>query len=162
VKKINKVDVDIINLLMENGRMTASEIAQRIGFTERSVRYRIGRLIERDIIKVTAVINPRALGYNVIADVWIEVESGSNREVAQKLLAHDFISYVATSIGERDISAQVVGRTNEEIYDIVTEIIGQIKGVRKTKTSIVPIVLRDIYEWRVPGEMLMQQKDEDQ
>lgn len=161
MKKINKIDVEIINLLMENGRMTASEIAQRIGFTERSVRYRIDRLIERDIIKITAVINPRALGFNVIADVWIEVESGNNRDVAEQLLKYDFISYVATSIGDRDISAQVVGRTNEEVYEIVTEIIGKIKGVRRTITSIVPIVMRDVYQWHVPAAVLESSEPED-
>jgi Lrp/AsnC family transcriptional regulator for asnA, asnC and gidA len=160
VKKINKTDVAIIKLLMENGRMPASDIAQRIGFTERAVRYRIARLVDLDIIKITAVVNPRALGFNVVADVWIEVESGYNKEIAQKLLQYDFISYVATSIGERDISAQVIGRNNEEIYDIVTEIIGQIKGVRKTTTSIVPIVMRDVYEWQVPKSVIQQMEQE--
>jgi len=157
VKKINKIDIEIIHLLMENGRMSASEIAQRIGFTERSVRYRIDRLIEKNIIKVTAVVNPRALGYNVVADVWIEVESSYNREVAKQLLTYDFISYVATSIGDRDISVQVIGRTNEEVYELITETIGKIKGVRKTTTSIVPIVMRDVFEWRIPVDALNQQ-----
>lgn len=137
--------------------MSASEIAQRIGFTERSVRYRIDRLIEKNIIKVTAVVNPRALGYNVVADVWIEVESSYNREVAKQLLTYDFISYVATSIGDRDISVQVIGRTNEEVYELITETIGKIKGVRKTTTSIVPIVMRDVFEWRIPVDALNQQ-----
>jgi Lrp/AsnC family transcriptional regulator for asnA, asnC and gidA len=161
VKKINKIDIDIINLLMLDGRMTASEIAQRIGFTERSVRYRIERLRENGIIKVTAVVNPRALGYTVVADVLIEMESGATKSVVQKLLAMDFVTYLATSIGESDISVQIVGRSNEEIYTIVTEAIGQIKGVRKTTTSIVPNVLRDVHGWHIPEKFLAPQSGED-
>ena len=161
MKKINRTDVEIINLLMEDGRMTASEIAKRISISERSVRYRIERLIERGVIQITAIVNPRALGFKVIADVWIEVESGTSREVSNKLLEYEFISYIATSIGERDVSVQVVGRTNEEVYEFVTEIIGKIKGVRKTTTSIVPIVMRDVYEWHVPGDALLRKDDEE-
>lgn len=160
MKKINKIDIDIINLLMQDGRMTASEIAQQIGFTERSVRYRIERLREHGIIKVTAVVNPRALGYTVVADVLIEMDSGSTHSVVQQLLAMEFVTYLATSIGENDISVQIVGRSNEEIYTIVTESIGRIKGVRKTTTSIVPNVLRDVYEWHIPPRVLSPQDGE--
>lgn len=162
MKKINKIDIDIINMLMQDGRMTASEIAQRIGFTERSVRYRIERLVELGIIKVTAVVNPRALGYTVVADVWIEMESGAAQSIVQELLAMDCVTYLATSIGERDISVQIVGHSNEEIYTIVTEAIGKIKGVRKTTTSIVPNVLRDVYQWHIPPQSPSSQNTEEE
>jgi Lrp/AsnC family transcriptional regulator for asnA, asnC and gidA len=162
VKKITKIDTEIINLLMEDGRMTASEIAQRIGFTERSVRYRIERLIEHGVIKVTAVVDPRTLGYAVVADVWIEVESGETQSVAERLLAMEFVTYLATSIGEIDISVQIVGRSNEEIYTIVTEQIGKTKGVRKTTTAIVPIVMRDVHEWHIPSQYITNQSTENE
>ncbi len=29
-------------------------------------------------------------------------------------------------------------------------VIGKIPGVRKTTTSIVPLVLKDVYQWRIP------------
>jgi DNA-binding Lrp family transcriptional regulator len=162
VRKIHKIDIDIIDMLMLDGRMSASEIAERIGFTERSVRYRIERLIELGVIKITAVVNPRALGYAVVADVWIEMESGATQSVVQELLEMDCVTSLATSIGERDISVQIVGHSNEEIYKIITESIGKIKGVRKTITSIVPNVLRDVYEWHVPHQTILSQETENE
>ncbi len=160
MSKIDTIDRKIINLLLEDGRMAASEIARQIGITERSVRYRIERLINNDVIKISAVVNPEALGYTIIADVFIEVEPGLINQVARQLAEHENVTYVACSIGERDVSAQVVARDNAEVYALATEFIGKLPGVRKTTTSIVPIRLKDVYQWRVPLTSQDQQESE--
>jgi Lrp/AsnC family transcriptional regulator for asnA, asnC and gidA len=148
---IDNFDQNIVKLLMEDGRMPAAEIARRIGtLTERAIRYRIDRMVQEGLIKISAIVNPKALGFLVVADVWAEVESGFISEVAQKLTHFDCVSYVATSIGERDISVQIYARNNEEVYYFVTEVLGKMQGVRKTTTSIVPIVLKDVYDWSIP------------
>jgi Lrp/AsnC family transcriptional regulator for asnA, asnC and gidA len=149
--EIDNTDIKIINLLMEDGRMPASEMARRIGgISERVVRYRIERIINEGYIQISAITNPKSLGYNVTADVFLEVESNSILDVANKASEYDCVSYVACSIGENDISIQVVGRDTNEVYKFVTEVIGKIPGVRKTTTSIVPLVLKDVYQWRIP------------
>lgn len=153
--KIDKIDLEIVNLLMEDGRMSASEIARRLpGVTERMIRYRIDRLIEEKVIKVTAVVNPKALGLTTNADVWLEVEADSILSVAQKAAELKNVCYVAFSIGENDVSIQVVGKSTEDVYRFVTDVIGKIPGVRKTTTSIVPEVLKDVHQWRIPFELV--------
>jgi DNA-binding Lrp family transcriptional regulator len=62
------------------------------------------------------------------------------------------ISYVACSIGETDVSIQIIARDTSEVYAFVTGVIGKIPGVRKTTTYIVPLVLKDVYQWRIPTE----------
>ncbi len=149
--EIDKTDIKIINLLMEDGRMPASEMARRIGnISERVIRYRIERIVNEGFIKISAINNPKSLGYMVTADVFLEVESNSILEVAKKTAEYDCVSYVACSIGENDISVQVVGHDTNEVYQFVTDVIGKIPGVRKTTTSIVPLVLKDVYQWRIP------------
>jgi Lrp/AsnC family transcriptional regulator, regulator for asnA, asnC and gidA len=149
--EIDNIDIKIINLLMEDGRMPASEMARRIGdISERVIRYRIDRIVKEKYIQISAINNPKSLGYIVTADVFLEVESNSILDVAKKALEYDCVSYVACSIGENDISIQVVGHNTDEVYQFVTEVIGKIPGVRKTTTSIVPLVLKDVYQWRIP------------
>lgn len=149
--EIDKIDRDIVDLLMEDGRMSAAEIARRAGgISERAVRYRIERMVSEGVIKISAVVNPKALGFSVIADVFIEVESSRIEEVAERLTHLERVSYVACSIGESDISAQIVAHNNNEVYTFVTEVIGRVPGVRKTTTSIVPVVLKDVYDWKIP------------
>ena len=153
--EIDKIDVRIVNLLLENGRMTASEIARRVGdISERAVRYRIDRMLRDNMIKITAVVRPAAFGLTVTADVWLEVESDKIREVAEKMATFENVTYVACSIGETDVSIQIVARDTEEIYRFVTEVVRKVPGVRRTTTSIVPVILKDVYQWRAPESVV--------
>lgn len=146
----DKTDVQIVNMLLEDGRMAASEIARRIGISERIVRYRIEHMVANRVIQVSAVVNPEALGLSIKADVWLEVDSDQIMNVARKLAKLDSVTYVACGIGENDISIQVVAGDTEEIYHFVTDVVRKIPGVRKTTTSIVPVIVKDVYQWRVP------------
>jgi Lrp/AsnC family transcriptional regulator, regulator for asnA, asnC and gidA len=150
---MDATDCAIVDLLMDDGRMNAAEIARRLGgeLSERAIRYRINRLQEEGVIQVMAVVNPKTLGYTIVADVWLQVESVSILEVAHKMAEHECVSYVACAIGETDVSVQVLGHSTEEIYRFITEVIGKTPGVIKTTTSIVPLVVKDTHQWRVPA-----------
>jgi Lrp/AsnC family transcriptional regulator for asnA, asnC and gidA len=149
---IEAIDRQIVELLMEDGRIPSAEIARRLGcVSERAVRYRLAKLLEREIVQVVAIPNPKALGYAVIADVFIEVEAGAILNVARRLAAHENVSYVACSMGDVDVSIQIVGRDNSEVYSFVTDVVAKIPGVRKTSTLIVPIILKDVYHWHIPA-----------
>jgi Lrp/AsnC family transcriptional regulator for asnA, asnC and gidA len=150
--EIDRIDIKIVNILLEDGRMSASQIARRLGeISERAVRYRIEKMIDEGVIQISAVVRPQAFGLTTIADVWMEVESDQILEVAKKLAEYDNVSYVACGIGETDVSIQVVARDTSEIYRFVTDVVRKTHGVRKTTTSIVPIILKDVYQWRVPA-----------
>jgi Lrp/AsnC family transcriptional regulator for asnA, asnC and gidA len=152
MSQIDEVDRKIVDLLIEDGRMPCAEIARRLGsVSERVVRYRLDRLVAAGIIHIGAIPNPKSIGYNVVADVFLQVDAASVLEVARKLTEYECISYVGCSMGESDISTQVVARDNDEVYRFVTEVIATIPGVRKTSTVIVPIVLKDVYQWRIPS-----------
>jgi Lrp/AsnC family transcriptional regulator for asnA, asnC and gidA len=149
--EFDTIDIKIVNLLLEDGRMSASEISRRMGdISERAIRYRIDRMRDEGVIQISAVVNPEALGYSIKADVWLEVESDAVLDVAKKMAAFENVTYVACGIGQNDISVQVVAKDTSEVYYFVTEVIRKVPGVRKTTTSIVPIILKDVYQWRVP------------
>jgi Lrp/AsnC family transcriptional regulator for asnA, asnC and gidA len=147
----DKIDVKIVNLLLEDGRMSASEVARRIGdISERAVRYRIDRMVNDGAIQISAVVKPEAFGLTIKADVWLEVDSDQILDVARKMVVFENVTYVACGIGQNDISIQLVAKDTAEIYHFVTEVVRKVSGVRKTTTSIVPIILKDVYQWRVP------------
>ncbi len=159
----DKTDVKIVNILLEDGRMPASEIARRIGgISERAVRYRIDRMVDVGIIQISAVAKPQAFGLTTIADVWLEVESDRIIEVARKMAEFDNVSYVACGIGESDVSIQVVAKDTAEIYQFITEVVRKVPGVRKTTTSIVPLIIKDVYQWRVPESVVTELSEKEE
>ena len=156
----DKIDIKIVNLLLEDGRMSASEIARRIGdISERAARYRIERMVNEGVVRISAVAKPQAFGLTTIADVWMEVESDHILSVAKKMAEFDNISYVACGIGESDVSIQIVAKDTAEIYHFVTEVVRKVPGVRKTTTSIVPLILKDVYQWRIPERITQEISD---
>jgi DNA-binding Lrp family transcriptional regulator len=152
MSKIDDIDKKISDLLIQDGRMTCVEIARRVGnITERAVRYRIDRLIKKGIIDIRGNVNAKNLGFNVFADVFLEVEPGQVLEVARKIAEFESVSYVACATGERDISVQIFARDNTELYTFVTDVISRIAGVRRTHTSFVPVIIKDDHRWPIPS-----------
>jgi len=158
--EIDIIDKKIVDILIEDGRMSSSEIARRIGdVSERVVRYRIEQMIESGVVRIGAVLNPKKLGYGVIADTKIQVESGRVLAIAKQLADFDCVTYVGCSMGEGDIGVQIVARSNEELYTFITEVLGQVPGVIKTTTMIVPLILKDIYQWTIPDSACVDQQE---
>ena len=155
VNTIDDLDKQIADLLAEDGRMSSTQIARTIGhITERTVRYRIERLLKMGVIVICAVPIPSQLGYSVNADVFVEVEPGKSVTVAKQIAQYENVPYVACSTGTNDLSVQVVARDNAELFSFVNGVLGQIEGVRKTVTSVVPIVIKDVYRWRIPSSLV--------
>lgn len=149
--KLNLTDKKIVDLLTQDGRMSCADMAEKIGsISERMVRYRLQRLIEKGVITISAIVDPKAIGYPVIADVFIESEPGQVMDLAQKLAEYENVTYVACSTGDRDISVQIVAHDNRDLYDFVAETIGRLPGVRRTTTFIVPLIVKDDARWRIP------------
>lgn len=150
--KIDAIDKQISDLLIEDGRMSCSKIASRIGnISERAVRYRIDRLVKNNVIAIHGNVEAEGLGLSVFADVFIEVEPASVLKIAQQIAGYESVSYVACSTGQTDISIQVFAHDNNELFSFVTDVIGQIPGVRKTHISFVPLRIKDDHIWHIPS-----------
>lgn len=147
----DRFDWKIIALLNEDGRMPSAEIARQLGnVSARTVTNRINALTEHGIINIRSVVNPQLVGYGVLADVFVEVEPGRVREVAQQAAEYPESSYVACATGESDVSISLRARSIEELFDFVTEKLGKIPGVRRTRTHLLPLKIKDMDTWLPP------------
>jgi Lrp/AsnC family transcriptional regulator for asnA, asnC and gidA len=151
--KLDAIDAAIVDLLQQDARMSATEIASQVdGATPRVVRYRVQRLLDKGILSLTAVVHPRPLGYSVMADIFIEAEPGRVREIVEHLAGLDLVSYASASTGEADISIQVVARSVDELYSFVLNVVRRVPGVRQTRTYLLPLTLKFSYNWKLPKE----------
>lgn len=147
----DRIDWEIIVLLNEDGRMPSTEIARLLGdVSARTVNNRIKTLIKQGIFNIRAVVDPESVGYDVLADVYIEVEPGRVREVAKLVAEFPQVSYVACATGDVDVSISLRVRTIEELFDFVTEKLGKIPGVRRTQSYLLPFKIKDLDTWLPP------------
>lgn len=72
--KIDKTDRTILNMLVENSRMSNLEIGKALGISHDAVRYRIEKLVEAGIIlNFTVNVNPTELGLPIWGDLIVSV-----------------------------------------------------------------------------------------
>lgn len=155
--RIDSVDKQISDLLIDDGRMSCSQIAKKIkGISERAIRYRVDRLIKSGVISIRGNVNARALDLTVFADVFIEVDPPLILQIANQISIHESVSYVACSTGQTDISIQVFAQNNNDLFSFVTEVIAKIPGVRKTHISFVPLIIKDDHLWPIPSFCLKE------
>lgn len=153
--RIDLIDARILELLQEDGRMSSTEIVRRLGdVSERIVRHRIKRMVEEQIIRISAILNPAAIGFGVTADVWVEAEASATTSLAGSLTELDQISYVSYSTGDQNISLQVHAINLTELHHYVNEVISKLPGVRRTTITIIPFTLKDIDQWKIPGSVI--------
>jgi len=154
------LDWQIIKLLMQDGRLSSTDISRQLGdASARTITNRIEILTQEGIINIRSIVNPEKIGYCVLADIFIEVEPGNLREVADHLGEYPQISYIALATGDTDIIVSVRAKEIDELYNFVIETIGKIPGVRHTKTFLLPLSLKDSTSWLPPEVISHNNKD---
>lgn len=129
------VDWQIIEALQLDGRMSNREIARRLGLSEGTVRTRIRRLEQQQMIRITAVTSVFALRMTAAAHVGVAVERDRLYEVADALRQIPEVRFVAITLGQYDIVLNVLVETREELLRLLSDRIATIPGVRRTETT---------------------------
>lgn len=118
---MDEVDRKIITRLQADGRTTLQDLAEAVGFTSMGVKKRLEKLVATGTIKVSALINPKALELHP-AIVMLEMESA---EAMQKLLDRfkecPRVIQIFKTIGGYNLMALVVAETQETLENISME-----------------------------------------
>ena len=59
---MDELDQRIIGLLQIDGRIPNAQIARKLGVSEGTIRRRVGRLLQEDVIRITVVPNIEKMG----------------------------------------------------------------------------------------------------
>jgi DNA-binding Lrp family transcriptional regulator len=141
------IDQKIIQLLHEDARTSASEIARALDANERTIRKRIDRLVRMGAIRLTAIVSPEAFGYLTAVDIFLEVEPEQEDEVIQNFLNTSEVSYIALGQGNRDLSIECRFKSNDDMREFLRKYLPSINGVTVRGYSLVPRIIRNIDSW---------------
>jgi len=144
---IDGLDREIIRFLQYNGRMPFTEIAERMGVSEGTVRRRVHRLTEDHIMQVVAVVEPQYLGWGAAAMVGISVLGGRIDTVADQIAQFPEVSYLFMASGEFDLFVEVYCRNREAFVSFLNDKLQQVPGVRQTRTFMILKMYKLSYRW---------------
>jgi DNA-binding Lrp family transcriptional regulator len=119
---LDRLDFRLIQQLTVDGRIPVRTMARNLEVSEAKVRHRLRGLVERDLVRVTAIVNPMAVGLNTAAWVRIRVRPGSGiRRVARLLVDLPSVTYVVICAGAADIFVELVCSDLAEFGRIVDD-----------------------------------------
>ncbi len=152
MKKIDSVDLKIMQIITTDARIPIKEISDICGVSRAAVHQRIIRLTNAGIITGSGYnVIPKSVGYTTCTYVGIKLERGSMyKEVATQL--KDIVEIVEChfTTGPYTMLVKLYSRNNEHLMDLLNNHIQKIPGVVSTETLIsleetfsrnIPVVL---------------------
>jgi Lrp/AsnC family transcriptional regulator for asnA, asnC and gidA len=140
--ELDDIDRHIIAALKADGRATNQRIARSLKISPATVGARIRRLENVNAMRVVAVTDFAALGYQVLLAVGIEVQGRPAEEVAQELAALEEVFAVHVVTGARDIEILVALHDLKELETFLLRDVAKIRGIGSLSAGIAADVIK--------------------
>ena len=136
--KIDKKDKKILDILQQDGRVSASNIASELGISIPTVTDRIKKLQDSGIIKgIHAVLDPKSLGLDVAAIITLISESSLHyKELTRAAEKTPEVLQCLSTTGKGSHMLFVVSNNSSTLEDLLRKIQSW-PGVIRTETQIV-------------------------
>lgn len=141
IRPVDDVDLQLLQLMQANARITQSDMAKQVGLAPSAVLERVRKLETRGAIRgYHAVIDPRLLDRPLLAFVAVradERDAAVGLPVARSLSALRDVLEVHHVAGDDCYLLKIRARDAEHLGQMLRTQIAVIPGVRSTRTTIV-------------------------
>ena len=142
---LDELDQKIVRLLIENARISYSDIGQQIGISRVAVKARIRSLEQRGIIEeYTTIINPQKISGAVSCYFEIEVLPDTFANVTETLERNDTITQIYRITGKNKLHVHAVAASSEEMEDLIQNVIDPLPGITSCSCNIILSRIKDI------------------
>jgi len=137
-RQIDDIDQAIVVALVGDGRMSLTDLADRVNVSRSTVHSRLQRLCDEQVITgFQAVVDPAAVGLHVAALVFVNVEQHDWRRHRDDLMAIQGVEYLAMCAGKFDMMLLVRAASISAFRDVLLQQIQDLPGVRSTETVFI-------------------------
>ena len=142
---LDETDQKILRLLIQNARMSYSEIGQQIGISRVAVKMRVQALEKKGIIEeYTTVINPQKISGAVSCYFEIETAPDTLMQVAGLLKENDTVTQIYRVTGKSRLHVHAAASSNEEMEKLIYETMDRLPGVVECSCNMIFSRIKDI------------------
>lgn len=142
---LDETDQKILRLLIQNARMSYSEIGQQIGISRVAVKMRVQALEKKGIIEeYTTVINPQKISGAISCYFEIETTPDTLIQVAELLKKNDTVTQIYRVTGKSRLHVHAVASSNEEMEKLIYETMDRLPGVEECSCNMIFSRIKDI------------------
>jgi Lrp/AsnC family transcriptional regulator for asnA, asnC and gidA len=135
VFQLDDKDRKLLNILQENGRAAYSQLADELGLSESTVRYRVKKLVDEGVIKkFTVLLDPKKIGFSTTGILMVKVSPDLFEHASKQISNLTETHHVFQNTGEYDIVAVVQARDLKHLGELRNKI-EMISGVKEASLS---------------------------
>jgi len=133
---MHPIDWQILSILQEDGKTTYGELAKRVGLSQAAAHERVKKLEARGVIKgYRAVVDAEALGYGVVAFVFVDNAAFDQPDLPKRLEAVPNVLECHAVAGEWGYLLKVRAESTSDLERVLHEI-RTVDGVTRTQSVI--------------------------
>ncbi len=141
------LDRQIISMLQADGRCSNREIARQLDVPEATIRYRVRRLTDSGLLRITALVTPEHLGYQLTVVITLQVEAQRVNEVAETLGEMSAVMWLVVTSGEKDIVLTAAFQDQDQLFEFLTNDLAGVPGIIRSETAIGLRVIKRDCQW---------------
>jgi Lrp/AsnC family transcriptional regulator for asnA, asnC and gidA len=141
---IDTTDYRIIALLRKNGRASSRDLAHALGHTEATIRARLRRLENTGTMRVVAMTDCRAAGFQLMAAIGVQIKGRPAIDVAEDIAKLPQVFNVQIVIGTMDIELSAGAADGGELAELINTL-AQVPGVHRLTPGMALEVIK--FEW---------------
>ncbi|MDO8055280.1 MAG: AsnC family transcriptional regulator, partial [Candidatus Hermodarchaeota archaeon] len=145
---IDKTDRRILNILQRDGRLSFRNVARRLKVSDATVRSRVARLEQNDVIKgFSAQVDLQQVGMEVIGLVHLEADRKVQSKLIEALNALNEVKLVMETGERQNLIMLVAFPTREALNEFLDHHIRGKSGIQLLTVSLALGLLKD--DWMV-------------
>lgn len=142
---LNPLDQQIVSLLIENARLSYSEIGEKVGLSRVAVKARIQALEQRGVIEeYTTIINPQKLSGAVSCYFELEFSPHRFQEAIALLEANPTVTQIYRVTGNCRLHVHAVAASSQEMEDLLHHTMDQLPGLEHCSCHVILSRIKDI------------------
>lgn len=134
--RVDSLDEQIVRLLGKDARQTTEQLGADLSVSGATVRRRLKRLFQNDMIRIVGLVKPADFGYSLAAVITMDVAQDKVDAVIEALSAKREVRWISPTLGRYDIIMGVRFRSMDELSHFLTEYMAKLDGVKDSETFI--------------------------
>lgn len=135
---LDEVDLQILQVIQTNSRISFSELGRSVGLSATAARNRINNLVSRGIItKLGAELDWAKIGWSIQSLLLIRTEHGKAETVTKALHKIPQILSITKTAGSVDLVARIIASDVADFSNVLHKVMSKIAGITSINTLMV-------------------------
>ena len=146
VIQIDEIDATIIWMLQDDGLRSYASVASESKLSPSTVQQRANCILDEGLLAVKGIMYPDSFANVIRTMITVKADGNKLNDIVAEMSGLPEVLWVVVCAGRQDILIEVVCRDNKQTFNLISENISNIPGVRETVTFPYMKIAQRTYE----------------